>query len=160
MNPSSIEEHRVFYANFVVGTGGSADKALIAAFAATERERYVGAGPWSILVYPNYLSTICDDPRLLYQDIVVAIAPERKINNGQPSLHARCLAACAPAVGDSVVHIGAGTGYYTEILALLVGATGQLRAYEIEPDLAARASRNQRRKSRPNTPTKRRAWSL
>jgi protein-L-isoaspartate(D-aspartate) O-methyltransferase len=147
MHMSPIKDHRIFYANFVVGTGGSTDKALIAAFASTERERYVGAGPWSILVYPNYISTISDDPRLLYQDIVVAIAPERKINNGQPSLHARCLAACAPAAGNSVVQVGAGTGYYTEILALLVGATGRLRAYEIEPDLAARASRNLQHRS-------------
>jgi protein-L-isoaspartate(D-aspartate) O-methyltransferase len=147
MKLSPIKDYRFFFANFVVGTGGSADKSLIAAFASTERERYVGAGPWSILVYPNYISTISDDPRLLYQDTVVAIAPERKINNGQPSLHARCLAACSPAAGDLVVHIGAGTGYYTELLAQLVGATGRLWAYEIESDLASRASRNLQNRS-------------
>ncbi|MGC1521834.1 MAG: hypothetical protein WA803_09880 [Steroidobacteraceae bacterium] len=108
----------------------------------TERERYVGAGPWSILVHPDYISTVSDDPRLIYQDIVVCIARERKINNGQPSLHARCLAACAPKTGESVTHIGAGTGYYTEILALLVGDTGRVSAFEIESDLAAWASGN------------------
>jgi protein-L-isoaspartate(D-aspartate) O-methyltransferase len=144
---SSIEEHRAFYANFVVRTGGSADKHLIAAFEATKRERFVGPGPWSILVHPSYISTGSDDPCLLYQDIVVAIAPERKINNGQPSLHARCLAACAPAAGESVIHIGAGTGYYTEILVRLVGNAGRVSAYEIESDLAARAADNLRDQS-------------
>lgn len=144
---SSIAVHRAFYANFVVRSGGSLDGRLIAAFETTERERYVGAGPWSILVHPDYISTVSDDPRLIYQDIVVAIARERKINNGQPSLHARCLAACAPKTGESVTHIGAGTGYYTEILALLVGETGRVSAFEVESDLAARTSDNLKHRS-------------
>jgi protein-L-isoaspartate(D-aspartate) O-methyltransferase len=41
-----------------------------------------------------------------------------------------------------VVHVGAGTGYYTAVLALLVGETGVVDAYEIEPDLAERARAN------------------
>ena len=141
---SSIEDHRVFYANFVVRSAGSSNEKLIAAFAATQREQYVGAGPWSIFVYPEYISTVSDDPRLLYQDIVVGIAPDRNINNGQPSLHARCLAACVPVAGESVIHIGAGTGYYTAILAALVGSSGQVSAYEIDSDLATRARDNLR----------------
>jgi protein-L-isoaspartate(D-aspartate) O-methyltransferase len=141
---SSIEDHRLFYANFVVRSAGSSSEELVAAFAATKRERYVGLGPWSIFVNPGYISTASDDPSLLYQDIVVAIAPERKINNGQPTLHARCLAACTPAPGESVVHIGAGTGYYTAILATLIGSAGQVSAYEIESDLAVRAAENLR----------------
>jgi protein-L-isoaspartate(D-aspartate) O-methyltransferase len=141
---SSIEHHRVFFANFVVRSAGSSNENLIAAFAATEREQFVGPGPWSIFVYPEYISTVSDDPCLLYQDIVVGIAPDRKINNGQPSLHARCLAACAPVAGESVIHIGAGTGYYSAILATLVGAGGHVSAYEIDSDLAAKACANLR----------------
>jgi len=38
--------------------------------------------------------------------------------------------------------VGAGTGYYTAILAMLVGAGGHVDAYEIEADLAARAAAN------------------
>jgi protein-L-isoaspartate(D-aspartate) O-methyltransferase len=141
---STIEDHRAFYANFVVRSGGSSSENLIAAFAATRREQYVGGGPWSIFCYPDYISTVSDDPRLLYQDVVVGIASDRGINNGQPSLHARCLAACAPNAGESVIHIGAGTGYYTAILAALVGSTGPVSAYEIEIDLASRARDNLR----------------
>jgi protein-L-isoaspartate(D-aspartate) O-methyltransferase len=140
----SIKEHRAFYANFVVRSAGSSNENLIAAFAATKREQYVGAGPWSIFVYPDYISTMSDDPRLLYQDVVVGIVPDRNINNGQPSLHARCLAACAPVVGEAVIHIGAGTGYYTAILAALVGSGGRVTAYEIDSDLATRARDNLR----------------
>jgi protein-L-isoaspartate(D-aspartate) O-methyltransferase len=43
-----------------------------------------------------------------------------------------------------VVQVGAGTGYYTAILAALVGPTGKVTAYEIAADLAERARENVR----------------
>jgi protein-L-isoaspartate(D-aspartate) O-methyltransferase len=141
---NSTEAHRAFYAKFVVSTAGSKDERLIAAFASVPREQYVGKGPWSLLAGGGFISTPNDDPSPLYQDVVVSLAADRGINNGQPSLHARCLAACAPADGNVVVQIGAGTGYYTAILASLVGQTGKVIAYEIETDLAARARENVR----------------
>jgi len=141
---SSVQDHRIFYANFIVKSAGASDERLIAAFSTTEREHYLGDGPWSVFVNSSYISTVSADPRLLYQDIVVGLATDRNINNGQPTLHARCLAACAPAIGDSVVQIGAGTGYYTAILAALVGDAGHVFAYEIEIDLAERARENVR----------------
>jgi protein-L-isoaspartate(D-aspartate) O-methyltransferase len=79
---------------------------------------------------------------LLYQDILVGLATDRGINNGQPSLHANCLDACSPVEGEFVVHVGAGTGYYTAILAALVGPTGNVVALEIQADLADRARDN------------------
>jgi protein-L-isoaspartate(D-aspartate) O-methyltransferase len=53
-----------------------------------------------------------------------------------------CLAALAVQTGQAIVHIGAGTGYYTAILAQLTGADGHVDAYEVEEDLAARAAAN------------------
>src|SRR5207248_1304652 len=44
--------------------------------------------------------------------------------------------------GDHVVHVGAGTGYYSAILAEMVGRTGRVTAIEIDPILAARAKEN------------------
>jgi protein-L-isoaspartate(D-aspartate) O-methyltransferase len=137
-----IQAYREFFANYIVRSIGSTSERLIAAFAAVPREHFVGSGPWPVCVSPGYITTISDDPRLLYQDILIGLAPERGINNGQPTLHARSLDACAPATGESVLHIGAGTGYYTAVLAALVGPSGQVAAYEIEPDLAARATQN------------------
>jgi protein-L-isoaspartate(D-aspartate) O-methyltransferase len=137
-----IQAYRDFFANYIVRSIGSTSERLIAAFAAVPREHFVGSGPWAVCVSSGYIPTISDDPRLLYQDILIGLAPDRGINNGQPTLHARCLDACAPATGESVLHIGAGTGYYTAVLATLVGPTGRVVAYEIEPDLAARARTN------------------
>jgi len=44
--------------------------------------------------------------------------------------------------GDHIVYIGAGTGYYTAILAHLTGPTGRVRAIEYDIGLAARAAAN------------------
>ena len=38
--------------------------------------------------------------------------------------------------------MGAGTGYYTAILAYLVGSSGKVVGYEIDNDLARRATGN------------------
>ena len=138
-----LQAFRSFYAELLtanVGAGGNT--ALKAAFASTPRERFVGAGPWKMLTRTGYLTTPNDDPALLYQDLGVALAEERQINNGQPMLHAASLAALQPKEGETAVHIGAGTGYYTAVLARLVGPAGCVFAYEIEPDLAERARSN------------------
>lgn len=118
------------------------DDRLRSAFAAVERERFAGPGPWSVFGGSSYSITATDDPAHLYEDVLIGLAPERHINNGQPSLHALCLSLIRPQPGESVLHVGAGTGYYTAIIAELVGPAGRVIAHEIEGDLAARAARN------------------
>ncbi|MFN7433932.1 MAG: protein-L-isoaspartate O-methyltransferase family protein [Betaproteobacteria bacterium] len=141
---NTTAEYRRFYAEFVVKSVGSTDARLIDAFAAVPREDFVGKGPWSVFVGSGYLTTISDEPKVLYQDVLIGLATDRKINNGQPTLHARCLAAASPKAGETVVHVGAGTGYYTAVLAALVGPTGRVLAFERETDLAERAASNLR----------------
>jgi protein-L-isoaspartate(D-aspartate) O-methyltransferase len=138
--PSLDIERRRFADRMVHGIGGDTQR-LRDAFAATAREDFVGLPPWPLL--GSDLGRVwSDDPRELYQDVLVGLDAERGINNGQPSLHARCLAACDPRPGETVLHVGAGTGYYSAILAQLVGPRGAVIAYEIETDLAARAAAN------------------
>ena len=79
------------------------------------------------------------DASRLYDDVLVAIDASRGINNGQPSLHAHSIDALRVREGETVVQIGAGAGYYSAILAQLVGPAGRVVAYEIEPDIAQRA---------------------
>ena len=138
-----LEAHRHFYADLVTTSAGATkNERLKAAFASTPREHFVGAGPWKVFAGGNYVETPTDDPAFLYQDVVVALAPERQINNGQPVLHAINLAALDVKQGEKILHIGAGTGYYTAVLARLTGATGTVVAYEIEHDLAQNAIQN------------------
>ena len=141
MSSPTLEEVRRRYAERMLrGIEGDTQR-LRDAFADTAREDFVGTPPWPLLGH-EVGRVLADDPRELYRDVLVGLDVERGINNGQPSLHARCLAACAPQPGETALHIGAGTGYYSAILAQLVGAQGHVIAYEIEPDLAARAAAN------------------
>jgi protein-L-isoaspartate(D-aspartate) O-methyltransferase len=57
-------------------------------------------------------------------------------------LHAFCLAALNVKEGETVVHVGAGTGYYSALLAKLAGPSGSVAAFEVEKDLAQQAARN------------------
>jgi protein-L-isoaspartate(D-aspartate) O-methyltransferase len=134
---------RSYYAQLISGKAGTDDARLIEALTMIERERFVGTGPWKVNCFAGgYVDTPSEDPAFIYQDVVVAIDPIRGINNGEPHLHARCLAALRVREGETAIHIGSGTGYYTAILAHLVGPTGVVHAYEIEPDLAEKAKTN------------------
>ncbi|MEO8249204.1 MAG: methyltransferase domain-containing protein [Burkholderiales bacterium] len=115
---------------------------LIAAFSAVAREHFVGPPPWQVSGESTGGWTTERDPGRLYRDVLVRLAGDRGINNGQPSLHALCLAALNLKPGDVVLHVGAGTGYYSAVMAELVGPRGTVHAYEIEADLADVARRN------------------
>jgi protein-L-isoaspartate(D-aspartate) O-methyltransferase len=138
-----LEAHKAFFANLITAKVGIAPGSkLAAAFASTPRERFVGPPPWRVLTSCGYIETPTDDPTFLYQDVVVALASEGPFNNGEPTLHAACLSALKPQRGERVVHIGAGSGYYTTLLAKLVEQDGTVDAYEIDRSLATRATAN------------------
>ena len=119
------------YAKHVLANADVDDARVEAAFAAVRREHFLGPGPWPMLRWPcRYVPTPSDDPIYLYQDALVGIIPERALNNGQPWLHAMMIAAAAPRPGEHVVHIGAGVGYFTAILAHMAGASGRVTAIE------------------------------
>ena len=151
-DPTSVRstQLRRFYAELVVRRGGAKDPRIRDAFACVPREPFAGPGPWSVFGggpgtrSTGYVRTPSDDPAFLYQDTLIALDAARGINIGEPSLHARCLDALALQPGERVLHVGAGAGYYTALLAKLVGPTGYVEAYEIDPALAARAERNLR----------------
>ena len=139
---ATIEQCRRFFAEYIVHIAGSTDERLVDAFAAVARERFVGPGPWDVCVGQRYLRTPDADPRWIYQDVVVALDREAGLNNGQPTLHARCLDEAQVEPGQTVVHVGAGSGYYTAMLAQRVGPRGKVVAFEINEALARRAQAN------------------
>lgn len=115
------------------------------AFAAIPREKFLGRGPWPILRWGRgYVRSPSADPSYIYTDVLVGLQTKKHINNGQPSFHALLLAKLDPRPGEHVVHVGAGVGYYTAVLAELVGPTGQVTAFEVEKEMVARARRNLR----------------
>jgi protein-L-isoaspartate(D-aspartate) O-methyltransferase len=131
------------YAKQILTLSGIADDVrLEEAFATVSRERFLGAPPWLMSRGARYEAVASHDPAVLYQDALFALACGQGVNNGSPSLHARCLHALSLREGERVAHIGAGTGYYTALLAHLVGPQGHVLAVEFDPALAERARDN------------------
>jgi protein-L-isoaspartate(D-aspartate) O-methyltransferase len=131
------------YAKEIVAISGIPDARVETAFAEVRREDFLDAGPWLVIgERGDYFPTPSADRAYLYLDHVVAILPQRHLNNGQPSLHAKLLTFADVQPGEHVVHVGAGTGYYTAIIAHLVGRSGKVTAIELDPGLALRAQEN------------------
>lgn len=140
----SLDDHRRLFADEIAAVSHVDAPALIAAYARVPRERFLDAGPWQIprATEAAYRTTPDGDPRHLYHDVAVAIDVARTLHNGQPSSLARWIAAAELRRGQRVLHIGAGTGYYTAIIAEVVGEAGAVVACEADPGLAARARAN------------------
>ena len=68
--------------------------------------------------------------------------PGRHLFNGAPGVVARIVDALALTRGARVLHVGAGLGYYSALLAHVAGPTGRVVAIEIDPALAAAAAAN------------------
>jgi len=136
---ASIREVRQFYAKLMAAASKSDDPRLERVFESVPREAFVGPGPWQTYQDGSYFETPSSDPAYLYRNALVALDASKGINNGEPHLHAAWIGAAAPRSGEAVCHIGAGTGYYTAILSMLVFPDGSVHAYEIDAKLAATA---------------------
>ena len=88
-----LSDIRRYFADEIQAVANIRSKALIDAFAKVPREHFLGPGPWRIVSdrSEEYRITEDDDPRRLYHNILVAIDPSRKLNNGQPSYLAFCI---------------------------------------------------------------------
>jgi protein-L-isoaspartate(D-aspartate) O-methyltransferase len=137
-----LAEARRCYADELKFTTAMRSGALHRAFATVPRERFLGAGPWRIKSPWNiaqYWTTDNADPRAVYHDVLIALDEKLGLNNGQPALWAFLFDRLGVTPGASVAHLGCGTGYYTAILAELVGPTGTVTAIEVHPEIAEKA---------------------
>lgn len=137
--------HRRNYALQMLAKAGiDSNERLLAAFARVPREDYVGPPPWIFddVYSDGYRPVTSTDPVVLYQDVLVGLDTEKGINNGSPSLHAAAFHAFKIREGETVVHMGAGAGYYTAIIAELVGPSGRVIGVEYDASLAERARGN------------------
>lgn len=119
------------------------DERVVGAFATVPRETFAGPGPWRILHFADgYWTTPDADPRRLYHNVLVALDESRSLNIGEPMLWARHFDRIGIRQGSRILQLGAGSGYYTAILAELAGSEGRVDAIEIDEPLATLAQRN------------------
>ena len=137
-----LDSARKRYAELIRRNAGLRSERLVNALGEVHREDFMGAGPWKTMrfTFPlEYRDTSDASPAHLYDDVLVALDAARMLNNGLPSGLARWIDALDLDEGDRVVHAGCGTGYYSAILAHVVGSGGRVVAIECDQDLAARA---------------------
>ena len=148
----TIEECREFYAREVKFAANLTTPGLAEAYAKVPREKFLGSGPWQIgsaegralsaagIAQSSYVTV--EDARDVYHNVVVSLDRAKDINNGQPGALGRWIDAMALKPGGRAYHLGCGVGYYTAIMAEVVGASGSVVGLELEPKLAARAGEN------------------
>jgi protein-L-isoaspartate(D-aspartate) O-methyltransferase len=134
------------YAKQILAQAQVDNSRLEQAFAEVHREDFLGPGPWVIpRWFDEYVPTPSADPVYLYIDSVVQVIAERHLNNGQPSGHAIWITRASIKAGEHVVHIGTGTGYYTAIMACLVGPSGKVTGIELDASLPHAPKKTSRR---------------
>src|SRR5258708_39258366 len=148
MSTVNLERARANFADDIRRRGAIKSAALIEGLATVPREDFLGPGPWRILrpaeMEKGYQSTSDEDPRHLYDNVLVALHEDRMLNNGEPLGLLLFLDSLELSSGDRLLHIGCGVGYYTAIAAHAVGPRGSVVGVEIDRDLGSRADRNLR----------------
>ncbi|PYS66807.1 MAG: hypothetical protein DMF73_20830 [Acidobacteria bacterium] len=136
----NLVDIRQFFAEEIRAVANIQTDALATAFAKVSREHFLGPGPWQIAspdargssiggtaIGTTYRATDDADPRHLYHNILIAIDPSRQLKLKE---------------GGRALHVGCGVGYYTAIIAEVVGPNGHVTGIEIDADLASRARKN------------------
>jgi len=141
-----LQQARLRFAKEIQQQGRINSAGLIEGLATLPRENFVGPGPWKTLraaeMAKGYQLTPDDNPRHLYENVLVALDERRMLNNGEPLALIHFLDSLMLSAGDKLLHIGCGVGYYSAIAAHAVGPLGSVVAVEIDPALAARAQVN------------------
>jgi protein-L-isoaspartate(D-aspartate) O-methyltransferase len=143
-----LELRRRFFAEELEAVCKLKSPALVDAFAAVPRERYLRPGPWTVMADVDFMGpagtrlTPDADPARVYHNIAVAIDPARQLFNGQPGTLGVWIDALGLGKGERVLHVGSGLGYYTAVMAHCVGAGGRVVAFDVDEGLATEARQN------------------
>ncbi len=143
---NDMNARRRFFAEEIEAIANLRNSRLVDALAMVAREKFLRPGPWTVKSEADFAApprqTPDADPRRVCHNLVVAIDPARQLYNGTPSLLAMAIDALALSEGSRVLHIGAGLGYYTALMAHCVGASGRVTAIEVDEALAREARAN------------------
>jgi protein-L-isoaspartate(D-aspartate) O-methyltransferase len=133
----TLDEHRRAYAQQIAAAARIETPGLKEAFAAVPREAFLPPGPWLVVAEGQQPRQTPDaDVRHVYENVSVALDPGRQLFNGAPAFLARMIDRLALRPGSRVLHLGAGLGYYSAVMAHLVGPGGAVVATEIDEALA------------------------
>jgi protein-L-isoaspartate(D-aspartate) O-methyltransferase len=143
---ADVAAYRRFFAEEIEACAGLRTPRLVEAFATVPREKFLGSGPWITRSEADFggpsRQTPDADPRRVYHNVVLALDPARQLFNGQPSTIGTWIDAFELRPGACVLHVGAGSGYYSAILAHTVAPVGRVVAIEIDEALAGQARHN------------------
>jgi protein-L-isoaspartate(D-aspartate) O-methyltransferase len=138
-----VRQRRHAYAAELAALGGIGDQAVLRAFATVPREAFLPAGPWLIEAIDGscYRTEDTDTDRILH-GVGVVLDAQRTLHCANPARVGRAIQATEFRRGQTVLHVGAGLGYFSAVMAELVGPEGRVIAAEIDADLASQARRN------------------
>jgi protein-L-isoaspartate(D-aspartate) O-methyltransferase len=118
---------------------GVDNRGIEAAFAAAPREHFLRPPPWTASSLFGGARPCPAQTRSCSTRTWSSPSIRRAASTTRPALHARLIEALGPKPGEGIVHVGAGAGYYSAILAELVDPAGQVTAVEFDAALAKRA---------------------
>ncbi len=146
---SRLPLQRRFFAEEIEAVACLRTPALVDALATVPRERFLPPGPWKVASQGDFQAgqrmpdawreTPDADPRHVCHNISVSIDPSRQLFNGQPALVCSWIDMVGLAPGATVLHVGCGRGYYSALMAHVVGAQGRVVAVEVDGGLAEQA---------------------
>ena len=140
----SLDRRDIFVAE-LAALCGIRDQAVLAAFRTVPREDFLPPGPWLVEgIDGGRFLTPDDDPAHIQHAVGVVLKQgwEPDLHCANPAPVAKALQNTGFLPGDRVLHVGAGLGYFSAIIAELIGPTGRAIAAEIDPTLAASARRS------------------
>ena len=136
---------RQAYADEIAQTAALKTAALVEALRVVPRECFLRPGPWLVVDARDFRTphvTPDADACHVYHNCSIAIDAARQLFNGAPGVVAASIDALSLTRGARVLHVGAGLGYYSAVLAQIVDDAGRVLAIEVDPALAAEARAN------------------
>src|SRR5262245_42365728 len=152
MHPSAADQVNQEMVDRLIAQGALWSPALIAAFRATPRHRFIDRVFQYQRRHNCWHEVITRDPgpeelHLVYADraLITRLSPSRGrepevpiSSSSQPSLMAQMLEDLRPAPGQRVLEVGAGTGYNAALLAQVVGP-GRVLSIDVDRQVLAEA---------------------
>ena len=136
---------RARFAEEIAAVCGIRSESVLRAFRTVPREDFLPPGPWAVegMDGASFPSPDDDPVHILHAvGVVLSRGGQHALHCANPAPVAKALQTTGLIPGDRVLHVGAGLGYFSAIMAELVGPSGRVTAAEIDPELAEAARRS------------------